>query len=81
MPAQPLPGDDNMPRVQGTSFGASERMDVSPGREPEGVFHQPGGASGHPLSPFYRAGHDDWAKGKASPFLPGTAKYRLVLRP
>lgn len=81
MRAQALPGDSNMPRVQGASFGASERMDVSPGRESEGVFHQPGGASGHPLSPFYRAGHDDWVAGRASPFLPGAAKYWLVLEP
>ena len=81
MPAQPLPGDNQMPRVQGVNFGASERMDVSPGREQEGVFHQPGGASGHPLSPFYRAGHADWAAGRAAPFLPGAAKYELVLQP
>ena len=81
MPAQPLPGDNNMPRVQGASFGASERMDVSPGREQEGIFHQPGGVSGHPLSPFYRAGHADWAAGRATPFLPGAAEHRLVLRP
>ncbi len=81
MPAQSLPGDSNMPRVQGVKFGASERMVVSPGREKEGIFHQPGGASGHPLSPFYRAGHDDWVRGRPSSFLPGAAKYKLVLAP
>jgi penicillin amidase len=81
MLAQELPGDVHMPRVQGPAFGASERMDVSPGREGEGIFHQPGGASGHPLSPFYRAGHEDWVRGSPTPFLPGDAAYRLVLQP
>ncbi len=81
MPAEPLPGDKFMPRVQGATFGASERMVVSPGRESEGIFHQPGGASGHPLSPFYRAGHEDWVHGRPTPFLPGATKYRLTLHP
>ena len=81
MPAQPLPGDANMPRVQHPSFGASMRMVVIPGREKDSLFEQPGGASGHFLSPFYRAGHDDWAAGRPSAFLPGAAKYRLVLQP
>lgn len=81
MPAQGLPGDSNMPRVQTPIHGASFRMVVSPGREAEGIFHQPGGASGHPLSPFYRAGHEDWVTGRAAPFLPGEPKHRLTLRP
>ena len=79
MPAEPLPGDNNMPRVQTPGFGASERMVVSPGREKEGIYHQPGGASGNPLSPFYRAGHEDWAKGRATPFLPGITQHRSTL--
>ena len=81
MPAEPLPGDNFMPRVQAPDFGASERMVVSPGREAEGIFHQPGGASGHPLSPFYRAGHDDWVHGRPTPFLPGATVHRLRLEP
>ncbi len=81
MPARELPGDANMPRVQTPNFGASMRMVVSPGREDEGIYEQPGGASGHPFSRFYRAGHDNWTDGKPSPFLPGTVKYRLELRP
>ena len=80
MPAQELPGDADLPRVQTPNFGASQRMVVSPGREGEGIFHQPGGASGHFLSPFYRAGHADWVEGRPSPFLPGPTKHRLVLR-
>ena len=81
MPAQPLPGDGMMPRVQGPAFGASERMVVSPGHEADGILHMPGGQSGHPLSPFWGAGHDDWAHGRPAPFLPGTATHVLTLRP
>ncbi|HSN69867.1 MAG TPA: penicillin acylase family protein [Steroidobacteraceae bacterium] len=81
MPAIPLPGDGDMPRVQGPAFGASERFAVSPGREQEGFFQMPGGQSGHPLSPFYRAGHDAWISGAQSPFLPGPPEHRLRLEP
>ena len=81
MPADRLPGDNNMPRVQGATFGASERFAVQPGHEETGLFHMPGGQSGNPLSPFYGAGHEDWAQGKATPFLPGETKYTLVLLP
>lgn len=80
MPAEPLPGDADMPRVQTPTFGASERMVMAPGRENESIFETPGGASGHPLSPYFRSGHDDWAKGRPSPFLPGPPKHRLVLK-
>lgn len=81
MPAQPLPGDGNLPRVQGPDFGASERMVVSPGHEADGIVHMPGGQSGHPLSPFWGAGHDDWVQGRPTPFLPGATRHTLVLRP
>ncbi len=81
MPADPLPGDSAMPRVQGPAFGASERMVVSPGHEAEGIIHMPGGQSGNPLSPFWGAGHDDWVHGRPTPFLPGKAEYTLTLKP
>jgi len=81
MPAVELAGDHHMPRVQDGSFGASERFAVSPGRETEGYLELPGGPSGHPLSPFYRSGFSDWAEGKPTPFLPGPAAHKLVLRP
>ncbi len=70
MPADALPGDRDMPRVQGPAFGASERMVVSPGHEQDGIVHMPGGQSGHPLSPFWGAGHADWVQGRPTPFLP-----------
>ncbi|GIX33831.1 MAG: penicillin acylase [Lysobacterales bacterium] len=78
-PTEPLAGDLHMPRVQGPVFGASERLAVRPGGEREGIFHMPGGQSGHPRSPFYLAGHRDWLKGAPTPFLPGPARYRLAL--
>jgi penicillin amidase len=81
MPTLRLPGDHHMPRVQDGAFGASERFAVSPGRESEGYLSLPGGPSGHPLSPFYRSGFDDWAAGRPTPFLPGPVAHRLVLEP
>jgi penicillin amidase len=81
MPANQLPGDSFTPRAQGPGFGASERMAVSPGREQDGYFHMPGGQSGHPLSPYYRAGHDAWVNGEPTPFLPGPPVHTLTLRP
>src|SRR5690606_22151941 len=81
MPMDALPGDSNMPRVQAPSFGASERFAVAAGKEEEGYFQLPGGQSGHPLSPFYGAGHADWVDGKPTPFLPGVTQYRLGMKP
>jgi penicillin amidase len=81
MPARRLPGDADMPRVQGPGFGASERLVVSPGREAQGIFHMPGGQSGHPRSPHYRDGFDAWAEGEPTPFLPGPAVDTLTLVP
>lgn len=80
-PADRLPGDANMPRVAGPKFGQSERMTVSPGREEEGLYNMPGGQSGHPLSPFFLAGHSEWVKAEPVPFLPGQPKYRLRFVP
>jgi len=79
MPAVALSGDSYMPKVQGKSFGASERMVVSPGHEETGIFHMPTSQAGHPWSPYYGKGHSDWEQGIASPFLPGETKYKLTL--
>jgi penicillin amidase len=81
MPDEPLSGAVHMPRVMVTGFGPSERFAVSPGREEDGYFHMPGGQSGHPLSPWYRAGHSAWVEGTPTPFLPGPAEHRLELAP
>jgi penicillin amidase len=79
MPKIALSGDSYMPKVQGKSFGASQRMVVSPGNEEQGIFHMPTSQAGHPWSPYYGDGHKDWEQGKASPFLPGKTKYTLTL--
>ena len=81
MPPARLPGDENMPWVQGRAFGTSEQMVVSPGREEQALFHMPGGQSGHFLSPFYRAGHAAWMGIEPTPLLPGPTVYRLTLVP
>jgi penicillin amidase len=77
----PSGGRHDMPRIQGPDYGASERFSVAPGHEAEAYFHMPGGQSGHPLSPFYRAGFSAWADGQPTPFLPGPAAHTLVLTP
>lgn len=81
LPPDPLPGDAQMPRVQSPEFGASMRLVVSPGHEEEGIFEMPGGQSGHPLSPYYRAGHLAWVRGEPTPLLPGPTRHTLTLTP
>lgn len=79
MPADRLAGDSHMPLVAAPDFGASQRMVVAPGHEVDGIVHMPGGQSGHPLSPFWGAGHADWVQGRPTPFLPGPTAYTLQL--
>jgi penicillin amidase len=81
MPSLPQGGDDLIPHVARPNFGQSQRLVVSPGREELGTLSMPGGQSGHPLSPFYGAGHDDWARGHPTPLLAGELKHRLALTP
>lgn len=81
MPSTPMAGDSHMPRVYNHGHGQSERMVVAPGRETQGQLVIPAGQSGHPLSPFYRADHEAWQEGLPTPFLPGPATHRLVLKP
>lgn len=82
MPNDELPGDTgHIVRAQGPAFGASERLSVSPGHEENGLLQMPGGQSGHPLSPFYGAGHSAWVKGEPTPLLPGAVTHLLTLVP
>lgn len=74
-------GDGLVPRVARPSFGASERLIVSPGRESEGILHVPGGQSGHVLSRYFRKGHGAWLRGEPTPLLPGEPAHTLVLHP
>jgi penicillin amidase len=78
VPAEMLPGDSNMPRVAGPTFGQSERLTVTPGKEAQGVFNMPGGQSGHPLSPYFLDGRADWVAGRQTPLLPGPAAHTLT---
>ncbi|MEE4172922.1 MAG: penicillin acylase family protein [Xanthomonadales bacterium] len=81
LPDTPMSGDSYLPRVQGSTFGASQRFGVSPGREAEGYFHMPAGQSAHPLSPFFSAGHEDWVEGRKSTWLPGPPRHELEIQP
>jgi penicillin amidase len=81
MPAEPLPGDFQVVRMQAPAVGASQRMVVAPGAEEAGLYHQPGGVSGHPRSPYFASGHSDWVEGRPSPLRPGDPRHTLVLMP
>ena len=81
LPPLAIPGDQDMPRVTGDSFGASERIVVSPGHEETGITHMPVGESGNPLSPHYADGHAAWQEGRPTPFLPGPPLDVLTLVP
>lgn len=77
-----LPGDRfDMPRIQAPTFGSSFRMAVSPGREKEGFLIMACGESGNPLSPHYRDCHKAWVTNARTPFLPGPAIHKILLRP
>lgn len=80
MPDVPLAGHQYAVRVQTPGFGASQRLVVDPRRLEAGLFHMPGGQSGHPFSKHYRDGFEDWVEGSATPLLPGEVvdRFRLV---
>ena len=81
-PHEPAPGEfGNMPRIGAGRFGASQRMVVSPGHEENGIFQMPSGQSGHPLSPYFNKGHNNWVSGTKSPFLPGLPAWTLEFHP
>jgi penicillin amidase len=81
MPKQAQAGDSYMPLVASPTHGSSQRMVVAPGQEARGIMQMPSSQSGHPLSPFYGKGHDEWLNGVATPFLGGKGQYELILQP
>ncbi|KTF13778.1 penicillin acylase family protein [Pseudoalteromonas sp. H105] len=81
MPKAPGFGDSFMPAVQGQSFGASQRFIAQPGYLERAVMAIPGGQSGHPLSPFYRAGFDEYVNGALTPLLPQAISHKIVINP
>jgi len=81
-PHEQTPGEfGHMPRIGAGNIGASQRMVVSPGHEEDGIFEMPTGQSGHPLSPYFNKGHENWVHGVRSPFLPGPAQWTLIILP
>ena len=66
---------DQAPRALCLEVGAPARM------HEQAILTMPGGQSGHPLSPFYGAGHDDWLKGSPTPLLAGAPQHQLRLVP
>ena len=81
MPSVAQSGDRNMPHVAAPAFGQSERLVVAPGQEERATLAMPGGQSGHPMSPYYGAGHADWVAGRPTPLLAGTPQHVLTLSP
>ncbi|WP_192022223.1 penicillin acylase family protein [Shewanella sp. WPAGA9] len=74
-------GDSFMPAVQGKSFGASQRFIVQPGAEQDAIMTIPGGQSGHPLSPYYRSGYQQYVTHQNTPLLPTEIEHTLMIEP
>ncbi|QDX29829.1 penicillin acylase family protein [Dickeya poaceiphila] len=81
VPAQPLCGDNNVPHVNRPTFGASERLVISPGDEAHATLSLPGGQSGNPLSPWWLDGYRRWMSEQQTPLLPGASASKLDLKP
>jgi len=81
MPQVAVSGCVQCVRTDDPSYGASERMVVSPGREGNGILHMPGGQSGHPLSPHYGDQQQAWVEGIALSLETAASVYRLELAP
>ncbi|MCH6257198.1 penicillin acylase family protein [Puniceicoccaceae bacterium K14] len=69
MEDRPASGDRTTINVVDGDYTSSERMVVTPGYETDGVFQMPGGQSAHPLSEYFRKGHEDWWEGRPSSFV------------
>jgi penicillin amidase len=80
-PRDGVSGDSYAPNALYRYHGPSQRMVVAPGREESGIMNLPGGQSGHPLSPYFLAGHAAWVEGWPTRFLPGETVHRLVCAP
>ncbi|HVZ93443.1 MAG TPA: penicillin acylase family protein [Phycisphaerales bacterium] len=81
MPAEPQPGHVLCVRVASATFGASQRMVVSPGHEDRAILHIPGGQSGHFLSEHYSDQQGAWLRGEATPLLAGPPVHTVTLEP
>jgi len=81
MPEDKLSGCGSCVRVAIPSFGASERLVVSPAHFGDGFLHMPGGQSAHPLSPHYRDQQPYWVQGLPLSLSAGKPEHRLILKP
>jgi penicillin amidase len=81
MPGDRIAGHPRAVRVMGPTFGASQRMAISPGREDAALVELPCGPSGHPMSRWYRSTHQGWVMGDPIPAgvggVPGTAGFTV----
>ena len=68
-------------KVMSANHGASERLVLSPGYPENGIFHMPGGQSGHPLSKHYRDQQLFWQDGIAAPLRFNTTLHTLHFLP
>ncbi|MEN0021430.1 MAG: penicillin acylase family protein, partial [Planctomycetota bacterium] len=67
--------------VTGRTFGASNRLVVSPGREEFGVLQLPGGRSGIPMSRLSQNRFEAWATGEPDPLLARDPQLEWLLNP
>ncbi len=81
MPDEPAAGCGQCVRVMEDGLGASQRLVVSPNHRGDGMFHMPGGQSGHPLSPHYRDQQHQWSEGVPLSFLTGTPVHTVTMVP
>lgn len=68
-------------KVMDMAHGASERLVVSPAHPENGIFHMPGGQSGHPLSEHYRDQQPFWQNGIAAAFSATDKENKLYVLP
>ncbi|MFO0828607.1 MAG: penicillin acylase family protein [Phycisphaerales bacterium] len=81
IPQHEQPGHPGAIRVASPSFGASDRLVVSPGREANGLIQTPGGQSGDPKSSHYADLHPSWRDGMPLSLRPGAAATTLSFQP
>jgi penicillin amidase len=68
-------------KVMSSHHSASERLVLAPGHPEDGIFHMPGGQSGHPLSQHYRDQQPFWQSGVASPLQFKAPSHTLFVDP
>lgn len=81
MPDDSMPGWMATVRAAAPGYGASLRLVVSPSDEVSGLFHMPGGQSGHFLSSHFGDGHAAWVDGLPTPLQASSPQSSLTLNP